>query len=178
MKLIVGLGNPEKKYISTRHNLGFMVLDKIVKKKDWKKVKDSLIFQKDETLLAKPQTFMNDSGKAVKKLKNKYRIEGSQIVIIRDDIDITFGMIRTRLESSAAGHKGAKSILDELGIKKITQIKIGIGDNEKVNLDKYVLQNFNAGEKKLLPKILDQAAKIMLKFVSSDLKNTSYNVGG
>ena len=194
MKLIVGLGNPGKKYTNTRHNLGFMVLDKIVnqfdklrvnaeqgrsiKKKDWKKVKDSLIFQKDEVLFAKPQTFMNDSGKAIEKLKNKFRIEISDIIIIRDDIDIPFEVIRTRFESSAAGHKGVKSIIDELGIEKISQIKIGIGDNKEVDLDKYVLQNFNAEEKKLLPKILDQTVRIVLEFISSDLKNTSYNVGG
>lgn len=178
MKLIVGLGNPGKKFTYTRHNLGFLVLDKIVEKKSWKKDKDALIFQKNGVIFAKPQTFMNDSGVAVKRLVNKYMINSDKVLVVRDDIDLPFGVIRTRKESKSSGQKGVKSILGQLGIKNIAQVKIGIGQDRTLDLDKYVLENFRTEEKKSLPKILDQAASFVIEFTTRDINDTSITVEG
>ena len=168
MKLVIGLGNPGKKYQYTRHNLGFLVLNKITGSKSWHKDLKTISEYKsqDGVFYVKPQTFMNSSGKTVLKFTKRKNINPDDLLIIRDDIDLEFGKIRFKIKSSAGGHKGVQSILDNLGVKEIAQLKIGIGQNEEVDLDQYVLANFTGAEKKELPKILDQAIEVVLELIS------------
>jgi len=166
MKLIVGLGNPGKKYEKTRHNIGFRVVDEIIKSQ--------------KVLLLKPQTYMNESGKAVKSLTTKYKLQTTDIVVVHDDVDLPFGTIRLSKDSSSAGHKGVQSIIDELETKDFTRIRIGINptkpaasfasgrarQNENL-LAGFVLKNFTKDEEKQLPEIIKKAVeKIKLLFDS------------
>jgi len=130
MILIVGLGNPGKKYQDTRHNIGFGVIDKL----------QSLNLKK--VILAKPKTFMNLSGKAVKSLIKKYKIPTANLWVIHDDIDLPLGKIRIVKNRGAAGHKGVESIIKELGTKNFVRFRIGIcpKTGKPKNIEKFVLQ--------------------------------------
>ena len=154
MKLIVGLGNPGKKYAKTRHNVGFRVID-------------SLDFARDkDVILLKPNTFMNQSGKVVKSLTTKYKIQTTDVIVIHDDIDLPFGEIRVSKDSSSAGHKGVQSIINELGTQDFTRVRIGINPKSEIRISKsetdttdFVLENFTKAEEKQLPEIIKEAVQ-------------------
>jgi len=170
MKLIIGLGNPGLPYKNTRHNIGFQVLDdflatsnlfnSVPKFKIEKKFKAE-IFKSDNFILAKPQTFMNNSGQTVKALKNFFKIELENIIIVHDDIDLPIGTIRISQNSSSGGHKGLDSIISNIQSKNFIRLRIGIanGMRKKIPADKFVLQKFNPNDKKILrnkmPNILE-----------------------
>lgn len=167
MKLIIGLGNPGKKYQDTRHNIGFLVISELQRElnaPDFKLNKkfqteiSEIILNKEKIILAKPQTFMNESGKAVKLIKGFYKIPVKNIYIIRDDLDMEFGKYRERSNSSSGGHNGINSIINQLKSKNFTQIKIGVGNKniEKIDPADFVLQNFTNQEKEKLKKLLPQ----------------------
>jgi len=163
MILIVGLGNPGRKYNHTRHNIGFNVVDILAEKEKWRKSKKTKcdyikkqISNKNVELI-KPMTFMNDSGKAVKYAQKKYNIPSEKIFIIHDDIDLPVGAIRISKNSSSAGHKGVQSIIDELHTKNFVRIRIGIrpktnGFVLKLPTEKFVLKKFSSQEKPLIEK--------------------------
>lgn len=169
MKLIVGLGNPGEKYQDTRHNVGFMVVDRYIKdslplslsSKAWKlseKFK-AKICRINNNLIIKPQTFMNLAGLAVAKIANFYKIEPVNIWVIHDDIDLPLGKIRLRMGGASAGHHGIDSIIEHLGMADFVRIRLGIGrgkldvhKSSDVNLgkraiEKFVISPFEAGEK-------------------------------
>ena len=146
MKLIVGLGNPGKKYAKNRHNVGFRVVDALEKE-----------ISSPDIILLKPDTFMNNSGKAVLKLANKYRLSPTQIWVIHDEIDLPFGKIRVSKDSSSAGHKGIKSIIDELGTKEFNRLRIGIKPQYNIDTTDFVLKNFTEKEEKELKEIIKKA---------------------
>lgn len=155
MKIIVGLGNPGKEYDKTRHNIGWMFLDYFANKNnvDISKEKlDSKICEiksnNEKIILAKPITYMNLSGNAVVKLKNWYKVEDEDIIIIYDDIDINFGTIRFREKGSGGSHNGMKNIVQMLNTKQIPRIRIGIGGlkHEKQDLKDFVLEKFRQNE--------------------------------
>jgi len=147
MKLIIGLGNPGKEYLKTRHNIGFLIVDAISKKFNFP------IFKEEKIILAKPTTFMNLSGFAAKEISKFYKINKKNIFIIQDDKDMEFLKIRIKNEASGdGGHNGIKSIIQELGTKELNRFKIGIGNTllEKMPTDKFVLSNFTKEEINLL----------------------------
>jgi PTH1 family peptidyl-tRNA hydrolase len=147
--LIVGLGNPGKKYIKTRHNIGFRVVDELEK---------SLDATRDENLIfLKPDTFMNDSGKVVKEYLTYEKIPASNLIVIHDDIDLPFGEIRVSKNSSSAGHKGVQSIIDELKTQDFTRIRIGIKPQHEFDTIDFVLKNFTKDEEKALKDIIKKA---------------------
>lgn len=146
MVLIVGLGNPGRKYKKTRHNIGFKVIDALKRE----------IFNKDVVLL-KPQTFMNQSGKAVKILTSKYKIPATNMIVVHDDIDLPLGTIRVSKDVSSAGHKGVQSIIDELGTQDFTRVRIGIKPRHKVDTEKFVLEKFTKQEEKQIKQIIKEA---------------------
>jgi PTH1 family peptidyl-tRNA hydrolase len=151
MKLVVGLGNPGRKYQKTRHNVGFRVIDAL---------KDSLDHARDKKImLLKPDTFMNNSGKVVKSLTTKYKIQTTNIVVVHDDVDLPFGTIRISRDSSSAGHKGVQSIIDELGTKNFTRVRIGINPDHKVDAEKFVLEKLNKQEEKELKETIKKAVE-------------------
>ncbi len=168
MKLIVGLGNYDKKYENTRHNAGFMAVELLAEKFSFPEFKIEKKFfgevscgqiNNEKVLLLKPTTWMNNSGKAVVAISNFYKIEPQNIVILFDDVDLEFGIIRFRETGSSGGHNGIKSIIAGLGSQSFPRIKIGIGNELKTKIptEDFVLQKFTAEEKKKLPEILKQA---------------------
>lgn len=133
MKLIIGLGNPGKKYQATRHNIGFITLDEIAYRENIKFNKTECeahtaeFFHKGEKIkLVKPQTFMNDSGRSIGPLMRYYNVSIEDIVVIYDDLDLPVGRIRLRQKGSAGGHNGIKSLIAHLGTKDFNRIRIGI----------------------------------------------------
>ena len=164
MKLIVGLGNPEERYVNTRHNLGFDVLDELTRKLnlvDWtfdKKFKAQII-KTPELILAKPQTFVNKSGMAVSAIVNYHKINPEDVVIIHDELDLPLGKIKVRLGGAAAGHHGVESIIESLGTDKFIRIRLGIG-NLRTN-EKFVLEPFTSGEKPKVKHMIKQALKAL-----------------
>lgn len=162
MKLIVGLGNPGKEYSKTRHNIGFIITDAILSDfnfpvfKEDKKLKSELSIGNingEKIILAKPTTFMNLSGLAVKEISSFYKINHKDIFIIQDDKDMDFLKIRFKNEVSGdGGHNGIKSIIKELSRKDLNRFKIGISNEllEKIPTDKFVLSNFSKEEFKKL----------------------------
>ena len=150
--MIVGLGNPGEKYVKCRHNTGFIILDKFVEDKnlEWKESEkfESEISEYEDYLLVKPQTFMNNSGRAVSKLANFYKINPKDIIIIHDDVDIPFGSVKNQVGKNAAGHHGVEDIIEKLGTKDFARIRVGVGkpENRNIPVDEWVLQNFSDNE--------------------------------
>jgi len=166
--LIVGLGNPGIKYKKTRHNIGFRVLDEFQNENNFSNFEFSKKFnslisdgivKKKTILLAKPETFMNNSGISVKKLINFYKIKCSNIIVVHDDIDLVFGTIKISEKRGSAGHKGVESIIKELGTKDFTRLRIGIEDKKlkNKNTEKYVLEKFTEQEEQGLKEIIKQS---------------------
>jgi len=163
MKLIIGLGNPGREYIDTRHNIGFMVVDKIEKelahgvppswhmdqKKNVLTVKIGLPAQAGDVLLAKPQTFMNNSGFAVKALVDFYKLTPADVWVIHDDMDLPLGKIKIREKGGSAGHNGVESIIVQLKSDAFVRFRLGIGKEEDAthrNVISYVLSRFKESE--------------------------------
>lgn len=172
MYLIVGLGNPTKKYEKTRHNLGFDTIDCLADKYDIKvkeKKSNALIGQgfigNEKVILCKPQTFMNESGIAVRALTDFYKLDPvKDVIILFDDISLEPGRIRVRLKGSAGGHNGIKSIIAHLGTDGFKRVKIGAGGKkEGQDLADHVLSAFSKAERALVDDaIVDAAAAAVL----------------
>jgi len=166
MLLIVGVGNPGKKYMQTRHNAGFLAVEAIRKKFNFPQFQLKEEFssfltkgriENKKVILAMPQTFMNNSGKAVKEIVKAYKIKiEDSLIILHDDADLLLGRIKIVKNRGSAGHKGIESIISELGSKNFLRIRIGIGKFEKkssYDLKKFVLQKFTKKERSLLKEI-------------------------
>jgi len=178
--VIVGLGNPGPSYHDTRHNVGFMVLDLWQKKYNLKYTRDvgpsqvsfCNILGKKITFV-RPLTFMNLSGRAVKRIVDKYQVSDySKLLVISDDLNLPFGSIRLRGEGSSGGQKGLKSMILELGTAEFPRLRIGIGPGY-ANAVKYVLSPFSKKEKKDLPLILDMASEAVESFITAGLEKTA-----
>lgn len=161
MKLITGLGNIGEKYCFTRHNAGFMVLDKWaldnnVSFKEDKKLK-CFITKLGENILIKPTTFMNLSGEAVRTVMDYYKIDVKDILIVYDDIALDLGRIRFRANGSDGGHNGIKSIIKHVGTKEFDRLKIGIGPQPNIPSENYVLQNFPKDKLPELKEVIKRA---------------------
>ncbi len=173
MILIIGLGNPGKKYENTRHNVGSRVVDELRSSPLFATarvvdelrssphfatacVNELVPLSLKNVILEKPKTFMNESGKAIKSLIKQYKIKPENLIVIHDDIDLALGTIRIVKNRGAAGHKGVESIIKELGTKDFNRIRIGIcpkvGKPESV--DRFVLQNFTKQEEKILKEVV------------------------
>lgn len=164
MKLLIGLGNPGSHYADTRHNIGFMALDAIasaLKTADYKlqtsfnaEMSEGLL-NGEKVILAKPQTFMNQSGISVKAITDYYKIPIENITVIHDDLDIRLGEYKIAQGRSSAGHKGVQSIIDTLGTKDFNRTRIGIGvEDKKIPTEDFVLQNFGKEEIKIIKEII------------------------
>ena len=171
MVLIVGLGNPEKKYQNTRHNLGFKVIEGFQRKnhflgfKEKKKCLSEIsegILNNKKIVLAKPQTLMNNSGKAVKLLVKEYLKKEKQklknLWVVHDDLDLPLGKIKISFGRSSAGHKGVQSIINELKTKKFVRFRLGISSlfSKKKKEEKFVLEKFKKSEEKTVQKMVEK----------------------
>jgi len=168
MKIIVGLGNPEEKYSKTRHNAGFIILDKIIENfsnQEWVENKkfQALYIKENDFIFIKPLTYMNNSGQSVQSLMSYYKLLPKKfgllkeknsnlsnlLLVIHDDIDVDFNKIKKTDNSGSAGHNGIKSIINHLGTKNFSRLRIGIRQKEiskKFPIDKYVLGRFKEDE--------------------------------
>jgi PTH1 family peptidyl-tRNA hydrolase len=170
MKLIVGLGNYGDEYEKTRHNYGFMVVEEIAKEHGFPAFKlskefNSLVSASGDVILAKPQTYMNNSGKAVKSIVSYYKIDLKDIIVIHDDAETNLGEIKEVEGKSAAGHNGVRSIIDELGTNEFKRIKMGINSDDpsfkNKPLEDVVLKNFSHDEKALVEENIKKAAEMI-----------------
>lgn len=172
MKLIAGLGNPEAKYMKTRHNAGFMVLDEVIKRKNLRlSEKFKSFFAKDgDILYCFPKTYMNLSGQAVIEIMNFYKLDIKDILIIYDDISLPLGTLRFRPDGSDGGHNGIKSIIKETGSKNFDRLKVGIGPQPSgMPSERFVLENFGANETEKLNKVIKIAADASVEWLSRDI---------
>ncbi len=175
MKIIIGLGNIGDKYVKTRHNCGFLVLDELTKQLEeegmevnWKKdsklkaIIAKITYNKEPVLLAKPTTLMNLSGEAVSKILNFYKEPTENLIVIYDDIDLPLGTIRVRDKGSAGTHNGMRSVIEQLGHENFKRIRLGIESRgqltpEQQELHDYVLSGFSKKEYPLIAKAIKDA---------------------
>lgn len=156
MKLVVGLGNPGKEYDNTRHNFGFMVVEKFGPFR-FDKTFNALVNKNASVIFALPQTFMNESGLAVQKISDFFKIGPDDLWVIHDDIDLPLGEVRMSQGQSSAGHKGVESIISSLGTQDFHRLRLGIMSASKgmIPTEKFVLQNFTDLENPTVTKTID-----------------------
>ncbi|HLA07655.1 MAG TPA: aminoacyl-tRNA hydrolase [Anaerolineales bacterium] len=184
--LLIGLGNPGREYKDTRHNVGFMLIDRIAvrlnargMKVQSKAIITTAAFEERKLILAKPQTFMNLSGQSVQGIVHFYKVPFTNMMILSDDLDIPFGTIRIRASGGPGGQRGLSSILEKLGTKEIPRLRLGIGRPPgRMDPSDYVLQSFSRDELASLSEILDQAAEAVLAFVTHGLNRAMNEFNG
>jgi len=175
MIIIIGLGNPGKKFENTRHNVGFMAIDEFAKRNNFPDFKlekkfDALISENENVLLAKPETFMNESGIAAKKILSKKNTE--DIVIIHDDIDLPVGKIKIVKDRGSAGHKGVESIIQNIGNNNLIRIRIGIAGDKEIKAMNVVLKKFSTEEQKMVDDAVQKASNALNLFLKEGLDKT------
>lgn len=167
--MVVGLGNPGKKYINSKHNVGFMAIDKfaeINKIKFKKSVKfNSEIAEHNNCVFVKPKTYMNNSGYAVFKLADYYNIPLDRILVIYDDVALPLAKLRLRFKGGAGGHNGIKSLLAHLNSENFNRLRIGIDKDSKKDMADYVLSDFSKAELKILDDVLILVTSIIEDFI-------------
>lgn len=182
MYVIVGLGNPGNRYRYTRHNIGFMVLEKLardfeinLKQKSFDALWGKGKINGTDVLLAMPQTYMNLSGTAVRQLVAFFKADINNLIVFHDDLDLTFGNIRLKKGGGNAGHKGLASITENLGSSDFIRVRLGIGrPSDKCRIEGYVLEPFNSDEElSLLPEIIQTAAEAGTEIVLSGLEKAT-----
>lgn len=180
--LIVGLGNPGREYKDNRHNVGFMLIDRLsvrlnarMSRMQAKSLVASIKYEDDRLILAKPQTYMNLSGQSIQGLARFYKLPLENVIVAHDDLDLPFGAIRIRPGGGAGGQKGIASTIERLGTKEFRRLRIGIGrPPDRMDPAAYVLQDYARTDLPLLSEILDRAADAVLTFVTEGL-NTAMN---
>lgn len=176
MMLIVGLGNPGMKYKNTYHNVGFLVADALAKKLKIKIDKSECdarigkgVYHGEEVVIAKPQTYMNLSGEAVKKLMRAYCHDESELVVCYDDVDLPIGKLRVREEGSAGTHNGMRNIVSELNTQSFKRIRIGTKTQElaehEVQLIDFVLSKVDFENKQLLEPAIEKAVEALIMMI-------------
>lgn len=185
--LLVGLGNPGREYRDTRHNFGFMLIDRIAvrlnargMKVQSKAIVTDAVYEDRKLILAKPQTYMNLSGQSVQGLVHFYKIPLTNIMVLSDDLDIPFGTIRIRPAGGPGGQRGLSSVIESLGTKDFARLRLGIGRPPgKMDPANFILQNFSRDEMKTISEILDRAADAVFEFVKNglDMSMNKFNGG-
>lgn len=173
MKIVVGLGNPGQRYESTRHNLGFMVIDELRRRMNpevhRERFKSHLWEGRhvgDRVILAQPQTYMNLSGVAVQQIRQWYKPDPEDILIVYDDLDLEYGTLRMRQRGSAGGHNGLTSVIQSLGTTEIPRLRIGIGRGTSASRAR-VLSSFSPAEQQALPEIIERAANGVMLWIEA-----------
>lgn len=184
MKLIIGLGNPGREYENTRHNCGFMAIDRLadqlnitVNNAKFKGLYVKTKVNGEDVVLLKPQTYMNLSGESVGEVMRFFKISKEDILVVYDDLDLPVGKLRLRVNGSAGGHNGIKSMIAHVGGQDFKRIRVGIDKNPLIPVVDYVLGKFTKEQEQLLNEALDVAVKAMIDFVTTDFNKVmnSYN---
>lgn len=179
MKIIIGLGNPGNEYKFTKHNIGFLVIDYLIKKNnlilDQKKfngIFTKIKLNNQDVILAKPMTYMNLSGEFVQKIVNYYNISNDDILVIYDDISIDLGRIKITKKGSSGGHNGIKNIIDKINTTEFKRIKIGINNikDRDFEIKKIVLTKFDSNEIEIIEKQFEKINKIIVYFVNNEIE--------
>lgn len=188
VKMIVGLGNPGSKYEKTKHNIGFMVLDNIVKNldvtftddKNFKAQIGSTFINHEKVYFVKPTTFMNNSGIAVKALLTYYNIDITDLIVIYDDLDMEVSKLRLRSKGSAGGHNGIKSIIAHIGTQEFNRIKVGIGRPLKgMTVISHVMGQFNTEDNIAISLTLDRVVNAVKFYLQeNDFEKTMQKFNG
>ena len=176
MKLIVGLGNPGDKYVDTRHNVGYLIIDGYLGDVKWKNKFNAEYYEDniagEKVLFVKPLTYMNLSGDSVVQFVNYFDIELSDILVIQDDLDLMFGNYKLKTNSSDGGHNGIKSIINRLSSKEFARLKVGISNNKSIDTKDYVLGSFSKKEKEEFSSMQETFNKIINCFVKQGIERT------
>ena len=176
--LIAGLGNPGRKYRQNRHNVGFMVINALadeintqLRRVEFRALIGKGVFDSKRIILAKPQTYMNESGQSVGPLMRFYRISQERLLVVHDDLDLPFGTLRLRPTGGTGGQKGMESIVAQIGSKDFARLRVGIGRPPgRMDPRDYVLHDFDPPQKKDLPFVLDTAVETILSFVNEGIE--------
>lgn len=186
MFLIVGLGNPERKYDGTRHNVGFEAIDAISKQfgievnhKENKGIVGKGIINGNKVILVKPQTYMNLSGECVQPLCDYYDVDPeTELIVISDDVSLSTGNIRVRKKGSAGGHNGLKNIIQMLGSNVFPRIRVGVGECENGDMVSHVLGRYNEEDRKKVDDSMEKVIGALELFLQDDLDGAmnKYNV--
>lgn len=176
MKLIVGLGNPDKEYDKTRHNVGFMVIDNYLGSVNWSNKFNALYCEKvingEKIIFVKPLTYMNNSGNAVGEFVRYFNIDNKDILVIQDNLDLNVGDYKLKMHSSSGGHNGIKSIIASLGNQDFPRLKVGIGSVKKDEVIDYVLGKFSKSELEVLNELFNTFDKIINSFINEGIDKT------
>mgnify|MGYP005801809327 FL=1 len=172
MKAVIGLGNPETKYLKTRHNIGFMIVNKLLARNNivLSDKFQSFFGKKDNVLYLLPKTYMNLSGRAVVELMNFYKLNIRDILVICDDTTLELGTLRFRKDGSHGGHNGLKSIINLTGSSDFDRLKAGVGPiPQNTPIENFVLGNFTQEESEKLDKITSLAADAVEEYLKTDI---------
>lgn len=176
MWLVVGLGNPGRRYSRTRHNVGFLVLDEVAAtaRLDFKEKSDYLIcngfLEGEKIVLIKPLTFMNRSGGAVRKAADKFGIPPEKIILVHDDLDLATGRLKIRKKGSSGGHKGVESVIQSIGANNVIRVKIGIGRDDFALVEDYVLSKFRRDELPLVREAVARAVDAIRSVITEGIE--------
>ena len=178
MKLIVGLGNPGKEYAGTRHNCGFMVIDRLASKLNvdvdqnkFKGLYAKVKYHGEDIILLKPQIYMNLSGESVNAVMNFFKIDKEDLLVIYDDLDMPVGKLRLRKTGSAGGHNGIKNIIAHLNSQDFKRIRVGIDRHKYMNVADYVLSRFSKVESEAIEQGIENAANAVLDYLDNDFNH-------
>lgn len=178
MKLIVGLGNPGKEYEKTRHNVGFMAIDRFALENNIKidKVKfdglyNEFIIDNEKLILLKPQKYINLSGEVIKRYVDFYKINIDDILVICDDLDLSLGKVRIRYKGSSGGHNGLKNIESHLKNQNYKRIKIGISNNKEIDTKDYVLGKFDKESSKMIEDSINKVCLVLKDYLTISFDN-------
>jgi peptidyl-tRNA hydrolase, PTH1 family len=179
LKIITGLGNPGQRYLWTRHNAGFMVLDRLSElagirfnRHNFSALEADGFWNGERLILLKPQTFMNISGRSVAEAVRFYKIPLDSLVVVHDEIDLPFGTVRLKKGGGHGGHNGLRSIISDLGCKDFIRLRVGIGGVDLRNTTDYVLSNFNKKEIEDLLFVLDGALDMLAGLMTNGIEKT------
>ena len=180
MKIIVGLGNPGKKYENTRHNLGYKVIDLLSEKLKVNINKEKMEgqygtgkYEDEKIILVKPLTYMNLSGNCVTQFLKYYKAIPEDLIVIYDDIDIAVGKIRIKPSGSPGTHNGMKDITSKIGTKEFARVRVGSGKpTEEIDLADYVLSNFKKEEKEEVTKSIEKAADAIVNILKDGIDDS------
>lgn len=179
MRLIAGLGNPGPRYQCSRHNMGFLVLDRLAESNGipLNQMKFQACFGRgtiagQPALLIKPQSYMNMSGEAVRKFFYYYRIEIKDLIVVHDDLDLPFGTIRLKAGGGPGGHKGLISVIDHMDSADFNRVRLGIGKPDRREwVEGYVLSPFSPEETRRLPRVVEKAAEMLTELLSTGIES-------
>jgi peptidyl-tRNA hydrolase, PTH1 family len=177
--LIVGLGNPGEQYANTPHNLGFMVIDRLaeshairVSRKENMALVGLGTIKEQQVALAKPQTFMNLSGPSVTGLLERYELKPDRLILVYDELDLPWGTMKIKPKGSAAGHKGAKSVISAAGTEHFTRVRLGIHPDHQVNGEEFVLRPFKKSQKKEVDEVVARGSAAVESIIAEGVEKS------